>query len=101
MCLCGALGNLHSLHKSGFKIELSVIKGYTVTLMITQPILHSSVHHMQEQGSAAENAGLKDAFLVLTSAFCSQRQPYVPLCKLDVPASKEVSPSFFAVAQRR
>lgn len=87
MRLCWALRNLHSSHKSGFKIKLSVIKGYMVTLKIIQLILRSSVHHTQEQGSAAENAGLKATLLVLTSAFCSQRQPYIPLCNLGVPAS--------------
>lgn len=57
------------------------------TLKITQSILHSSVHHTQEQGSAAGNAGLKATLLVLTSAFWSQRQSYIYLCKPGVPAS--------------
>lgn len=32
MCICRALRSLHPLHKPGFKIKLSIIKGYMVTL---------------------------------------------------------------------
>lgn len=84
MCLHGSLGNLHSLCKSGFEMKISVIKGCMVTPnIIESSLLCKILCQTQEQYSAAEYFWLKAILQFFTSAYCSQRQPYLLFTKLS------------------